>query len=106
MVRASLDAVVEGDADLARWVCRADSQVDEMNREMFEALQKVMKEDPGNIERGVLLLSTCRHLERIADHATNIAEDVVFLVEGAVIRHSKSARLEAGKAEPRRLPPG
>jgi phosphate transport system protein len=111
MVRASLDALVEQSADLARWVCRADSQVDARNREMFDAVQKVMKEDPENIERGVMLLSTCRHLERIADHATNIAEDVVYLVEGEVVRHSKAVRRlgdEPGEEPPapRRVPQG
>ena len=65
----------------------ADQEVDQMNKEMFIALQERMVEDPSVIQRAIHYLSASRHLERIGDHATNIAEDVVFLVEGTVIRH-------------------
>ena len=61
--------------------------VDEINRAMFDVLQASMQEDPKNVKRAVHMLSASRHLERIADLATNIAEDVVFMVDGEVVRH-------------------
>ncbi len=87
MVRASLDALVNVDARLARSVGAMDDEVDDIHREMFRVLQGRMCDDPGLVERAVAYLSASRDLERIADLATNIAEDVVFMVEGEVIRH-------------------
>lgn len=87
MVKESLDSVVNMDTKLARRVCRQDDAVDEVNREMFVILQDQMRREPETIERAVHLLSTSRHLERIADLATNIAEDVIFMVDGEVVRH-------------------
>lgn len=87
MVRSSLDAQVNRDTDLARKVCRMDDEVDQLHSGMFEILEARMKQDPDEIERAVRYLSASRDLERIADLATNIAEDVVFMVEGEVIRH-------------------
>ena len=87
MVTNCLKALVSLDVDLAREVIAADEKVDKMNRDMFIALQLRMKEDPSVIERSIHFLSASRHLERIGDHATNIAEDVLFLVEGIVVRH-------------------
>ena len=96
--RDGLDALVNPDTRLARRVCEQDDEVDEPNREMYVVLQDVMKRDPEAVERAVPRSRSARHLERIADQATNIAEDVVFMVEGEVIRH----HLEA---PPRPLPP-
>ena len=87
MVRSSLDAQVNRDTDLARKVCLMDDEVDQLHSGMFEVLEARMKQDPDEIERAVRYLSASRDLERIADLATNIAEDVVFMVEGEVIRH-------------------
>ena len=87
MVRQSLDSLVRQDPDLARAVCAQDDEVDEYNKHMYTVLQDLMKSDPDTVERAVHTLSVARHLERIADLATNIAEDVVFMVEGDVIRH-------------------
>ncbi len=92
MVHECIDALVERDVERARKVCFDDREVDEENRRRFVQLQEVMKRDPANVERAVSLLSVSRHLERIADHATNIAEDVVFLVDGEVIRHLRLDR--------------
>jgi phosphate transport system protein len=91
MVSSALDALVNSDTRLARRVCEQDDEVDELNREMYVVLQDVMKRDPDSVERAVHTLSVARHLERIADQATNIAEDVVFMVEGEVIRHHLEA---------------
>ena len=87
MVRSSLDAHVNLDTELALSVCRMDDEVDDLNREMFSIMQAEMSKDPSLVVRAVHYLSASRDLERIADLATNIAEDVVFMVEGDVIRH-------------------
>jgi phosphate transport system protein len=87
MVKGSLDALVNQDTRLARGVLVMDDDIDSINRDMYTTLQEVMRQDSGTIERAVHLLSASRHLERIADLATNIAEDVVFMVEGELIRH-------------------
>lgn len=87
MVRSSLDSLVNRDTEIARSIIQRDDEVDQLNAEMFSVLQSLMKSRPEYIERAVNTLSASRHLERIADLATNIAEDVIFLVEGEVIRH-------------------
>jgi len=87
MVRQSLDALVNRDAKQAWKICSDDDEVDAANRQMFEALERLMTNDPSAVKRAIHTLSASRHLERIADLATNIAEDVVFMVEGEVIRH-------------------
>lgn len=87
MVRQSLDAFVNLDAKQARLVCRLDDEVDRYNVAIIAELLEMMKKSPDMVEPGISLFSATRHLERIADHATNIAEDVVYLVEGEIIRH-------------------
>ena len=87
MVRKSLDALVRVDTGLARAVCDEDDFVDAAHRALFGALQDLMRRDPDAVERCVNTLSASRNLERIADLATNIAEDVIFLVEGRIVRH-------------------
>ena len=89
MVKDSLDALVRLDAHVARNVCRDDQAVDELHKKIFADLQVSMQESPDNIPGAVATISVSRNLERIADLATNIAEDVVFMVEGEVIRHSR-----------------
>jgi len=91
MVRQSLDAFVNLDARLARIVCRLDDEVDRYNNEIIDELIAMMAQAPEMVEPGLSLFSATRHLERIADHATNIAEDVVYLVEGEIIRHRPAA---------------
>lgn len=87
MLRLSIDAFVAQDSRLARDVCRQDDLVDSLNREIIDDLLGVMKRSPELIEPAMQLFSASRHVERVADHATNIAEDVVYLVEGEIIRH-------------------
>ncbi len=91
MVRESLDAFVNLDSRLARRVCRLDDEVDRYNKEIILELIEAMRKSPDMVEPGMSLFSATRHLERIADHATNIAEDVVYLVEGEIIRHHPEA---------------
>jgi phosphate transport system protein len=91
MVRQSLDAFVQLDVALAKRVCRLDDEVDDYNREIIEQVSDFMKQSPSHVDAGLHLFSAARQLERIADHATNIAEDVVYLVEGKIIRHDPEA---------------
>lgn len=91
MVRDSLDAFVKLDVALAKRVCRLDEEVDRYNREIIDHVSDFMKQSAGNVDAGLHLFSAARQLERIADHATNIAEDVVYLVEGKIIRHNPEA---------------
>jgi phosphate transport system protein len=90
MVRQSLDAFVNLDPRLAKLVCRLDDEVDRYNSAMVDELIRLMRASPAMVEPGLSMFSATRHLERIADHATNIAEDVVYLVEGEIIRHHPS----------------
>ena len=87
MVKDSLDAFVNRDADLARNVCMRDDEVDQLNHQIFRELLTYMIQDTKAITRAVDLILVGRHLERIADHATNISEDVVYLVKGKTIKH-------------------
>ena len=87
MVRNSLDALVKLDVSLAREVIAMDDKVDEINRAMYQEVTRVAKEKASKTEVAISLLSTSRYMERIGDLSTNIAEDVIFMVEGRVIRH-------------------
>jgi phosphate transport system protein len=96
MTRDSLDAFVRRDAALARDVLARDDAVDLLKDQIFRVLLTHMMADPGTIERALGLLLVSRNLERIADHATNIAEDVIFVVEAKDVRHHHEER----EAEP------
>ena len=96
MVRKSLDSFVARDADLARSVLASDDAVDDLRNASFHELISFMEQDPRNIRQAVDLLSVVRNLERIADHATNIAEDVLFLAKGIDVRHHAEQR-ETGR---------
>ncbi|MCU0638561.1 MAG: phosphate signaling complex protein PhoU [Candidatus Krumholzibacteria bacterium] len=87
MLGKSLDALVNENTALAYEVIQADSEVDRMNREIFLQVHEMIKADPGNVESLIHLLSVSRHMERVADHATNIAEDVIYMIEGEIVRH-------------------
>ncbi len=87
MLHQSIDAYVELDSHLARQVCLEDDKVDQLNREVIEILIDEMRKYPELLEPLMHLFSVSRHIERVADHATNIAESIVYLVEGEIIRH-------------------
>ena len=87
MLKWSLDSLVNLSPGLARKVCADDDAVDALNREMYGLVKQSMHEHSGDIDSLSHLLSVSRHLERIADLATNISEDVIYLVEGAIVRH-------------------
>ena len=87
MLKDSLDAFVAQDAGLAMRVCEDDDFVDNLNVQIFNELLLFMLKDPKNISRAVRLSYITKYLERVGDHATNIAEMVVYMVQGKVIRH-------------------
>ncbi len=88
MVKGSLDAFVGRDTQAARRVCAEDAEVDALREQIFRELLTYMMEDPRTIPRAIRLILISRFLERIGDHATNIAEMVVYMVEGKMIRHT------------------
>ena len=87
MLRRALDSLVNADTEMARGVLEMDDEVDDHHKKMFEDLEAVIRAEPKRTGRSLHLLSASRNLERIADLATNVAEDVVFMVDGEVIRH-------------------
>jgi phosphate transport system protein len=87
MLKRSLDALVSLNSGLAEEVCVSDDTIDAMNRQMYVKIQDAIRSQPDQLESLIHLLSVSRHLERIADHATNIAEDVIYMVEGRIARH-------------------
>ncbi|MEN6537111.1 MAG: phosphate signaling complex protein PhoU [Bryobacteraceae bacterium] len=91
MVRRSLDAFVKRDANLAREVLLADDAVDDLRDNILRELIGFMQRDPSTVARALDLILVARNLERIADHSTNIAEDVVFFVQGVDVRHHAEA---------------
>jgi phosphate transport system protein len=91
MVKDALDALVHKDAALARQVCALDEQVDLLRDQIFRELLTYMHatSQPDTVDRGVYLILVSRHLERIGDHASNIAENAIYLVESRIVRHLK-----------------
>ena len=87
MLNKSLDALVNMSSSLAHEVCMSDDAIDNMNRQMYLKVQEAILKHPRHITSLIHLLSVSRHLERIADHATNIAEDVIYMIEGQIVRH-------------------
>jgi len=87
MLKKSLDALINHDAKLAHKVCASDDIVDGMNRQMYLKVQDAIVKNPEQISSLIHLLSASRHLERIADHTTNIAEDVIYMIDGQIVRH-------------------
>ena len=88
MLKDSLDAFARGDVDLARDVIKRDDEEDRLKSQTFNELVQLMQRDASAIQRGMDIILIARNLERIADHATNVAEDVIFMVLGKDIRHS------------------
>jgi phosphate transport system protein len=88
MLKMSLDALIQLDYDLAFKVVMMDDEVDKIKSEAYDKIKKAMGENPDKIGYLINLFLISRHLERLADHATNIAEEVVYLVEGEIIRHA------------------
>jgi phosphate transport system protein len=87
MLHESLDALVNADAELAYKVIAADDEVDALNHDIYGLIEECIRKDPDHVNTYIHLLGISRHIERIADHASNIAEDVIYLTEGTIVRH-------------------
>ena len=96
MLHRSIDAYVHLDIRMAREVCLQDETIDNLNRDIINELTELMKRRPDLVEPAIHMFSASRQIERIADHATNIAEDVVYLVQGEIVRHRNRGELPAG----------
>ena len=92
MLLKCLEAFVRGDADLARSVLLSDDEVDRLRDGVYAELLDAMQHDPGTVPAAIDLIFVARNLERIGDHSTNIAEDVIFLVQGVDVRHHADTR--------------
>jgi len=88
MVKSSLDSLVQMDPDLARQVCEEDNEVDVINRQAYTKVQERIRQFPERVDCLIQFPAISSELERIADHATNIAEEVIYLIEGEIVRHS------------------
>jgi len=89
MLRQSLDALVNLDIDLAIKVCQMDDEVDAIKNEAYRSIKGTMKQYPEQLRYLINLFLISRHLERLADHSTNIAEEVIYMIEGEIVRHGK-----------------
>lgn len=87
MLKGSLDSFINMDTDLARKVILSDDEVDEIERQIVKQTIDAIRQHPDEVDRLLHHMFVARHLERIADHATNIAEDVIYMVEGDIVRH-------------------
>ncbi len=87
MLKMSLDSLVNLDLDLALKVCTMDDEVDELKDQAYDSIKQAMKSDPNHLGYYINLLLISRHVERLADHSTNIAEEVIYLIEGDIVRH-------------------
>lgn len=103
MMRRSIQALLEGDSKLAESVLAMDDEIDDMNKAIQAELVEVMKQHPQVAEQSLNAIIISRNLERAADHATNIAEDVIFWIRGNDVRH-KFSLVDAGSVEDRHLP--
>jgi phosphate transport system protein len=89
MLRDSLDALVNMDSELAHSVCIRDDEIDAMKREFRMEMENRIQRDPENVKQYLRFMAISRNLERIADMATNIAEDVIYLAQGKIVRHGE-----------------
>lgn len=100
MLRACLDAFIRLDVSLAEEVCKTDDEVDRLHKDTYKNVAKRMQSEPHQAEALIQCLSISRHLERIADYATNIAEDVIYLTEGKIVRHEGSILSSLSSSKP------
>ena len=99
MLKGSLDALVNLDVDLAYKICLLDDEVDEINHSIYDKIKEAISRQPDRVGYLINLLLISRHLERIADHATNIAEEVIYMIEGEISRHRKDV-FNSDRAKP------
>lgn len=94
MLKRSLDALVNLDEDTAYEICVQDDEIDDMNREVYDKVKKAISDSPEQAGPFINFFLVARHLERIADHATNIAEEVIYMVKGIISRHQKAGYMQ------------
>ena len=94
MLHRAIDSLINMNADLAKQVCADDEEIDELNRNMYQKVYQAIKKNPKHVEELIQYLSASRYLERIADYTTNIAEDVIYMVDGTIVRHNPDAFME------------
>jgi len=99
LLKKVLDAFVNFNETAAREVCAADSEIDDMNQEIFQQVKEIIMQNPRQFEALLQIMHISRHLERIADHATNIAEDLIYLIEGRIVRHATEIFQSKGPSE-------
>jgi phosphate transport system protein len=99
MLRMSLDSLVHHDRDLAFQVLMKDEEVDQMHREIYDRIKETIAERPEYVSYMINLYTISKNLERIGDHSTNIAEEVIYLVEGEIVRHTRRDRLAPVRAQ-------
>ncbi len=90
MIEMSLKALIDKDIALAKEVIKRDDEIDNLNREMYELVYNEIRENIANLKTRVHILSASRYLERIADHTTNIAEDIIYMLNGEIVRHKNN----------------
>lgn len=88
MLKRAIDAFINQDVKLAHTIWQADDEVDQINSEMYDVVYAEIRRSPNDVESLIHYLSISRHLERIGDYATNICEDVIYMVEGRIVRHN------------------
>jgi phosphate transport system protein len=98
MLRDALDCFLNGDVQKAIAVCHRDTEVDLLNKQLYRELSSFMVENPGTISRALELMFISKSIERIADHATNIAEEMIFLAKGEDVRHTEQVKKVTGPA--------
>ena len=91
MLRDSMNALTQGDIELARRTIKKDDQVDDFYHKIYDEVLDLMQREPNTVKRGSELLFVIKHLERIADYATNICEMVIYMIEGRIIKHTEEA---------------
>lgn len=99
MLKKSLDSLVQFDTSLAHQTCLDDEEVDSINRDMYGKVYAGIQKDPEHVECFIRYLSISRHLERIADYATNIAEDVIYMIDGTIVRHKPEVYHHSNSSE-------
>ncbi|MGA3007963.1 MAG: phosphate signaling complex protein PhoU [Opitutaceae bacterium] len=99
MLRGALDCFLTDDAEKALSICKRDAEVDEINRQLYRELTSFMIENPGTISRALEIMFISKSIERIADHASNIAEEVIYLVHAKDVRHTGEVKKSSGAQE-------
>ena len=103
MLQSSLDSLVNMDPELARQVCRSDEEVDAIHKHSYVVTQEKLREDPSLSEPMIMFLSVSRNLERIADLAENIAEDVIYMITGDIVRHGRGVKSDENRPSLERI---